>query len=211
MLLNVPAAHASCSGAGGRMANAQACSCTARSHAIWHSRSTRRAPRHVVASPARLHDQLWQQHARSPRQHAVGRSIVAASGAPSDVFILDFDGVLVDSEPEVSAPAWRLSACLLSVGLLRNRMIRNIRQRSSPFMISSNPVSGVNGGLPCSEEALARQCHRCREGAGRRCDTRHDSVVQHGRPIDFLPMLENHCEDHGAGAGGAEGDAPHSH
>lgn len=29
----------------------------------------------------------------------------AATGAPSDVFVLDFDGVLVDSEPEVSASA----------------------------------------------------------------------------------------------------------
>ena len=122
MLLNMPAAHASCSRAGGRMASTQACSCTARSHAIWQSRFTRPAPRHVVASPARLHDHtVWRQHACSPRQYAVRHSIVAASDAPSDVLILDFDGVLVDSEPEASAPAWRLSAHLLAVGLLGYR------------------------------------------------------------------------------------------
>lgn len=184
------------------MANAQACSCTARSDATWASHSTRPGPSRVVAIPARLPGHTRRrQCACSPRRQAVTRGVVAASGAPSDVFILDFDGVLVDSEPEVSAPAWRLSARTLSVD---TEMVRHTRHRSMRVTTSWCPVSGVNGGVPCSEQALDGQCHRRREGSGRRFDTNHDAILRDGMFINSLQ--DSQCGDRGAGAGGAEGD-----
>jgi hypothetical protein len=58
-------------------------------------------------------------HERPACRHRAARGVVAASGGPSDVFILDFDGVLVDSEPEASALGWQVVWHLLSFQLLR--------------------------------------------------------------------------------------------
>jgi hypothetical protein len=208
MLLDVSAAYSNCSRAGGCMAACHPYREAARSQNIWSSTLTMPSPRHVGAITAKFQGRTHRRwHAHSHCRRAATRYIVAASGAPSDVLILDFDGVLVDSEPEASAPAWRLSACLLSVGLLGHRDGSPRKAKEHRIHDRMNPVSGVHGGVPCGKEAMDRQCHRRREGSGgQMC---RQTSIHIAWLVAFITsgVPGKPLTNKNAGAGGAEGDA----
>lgn len=73
-------------------------SCNFILHPVLEMRGAASRLTHAHRQPIRLSlagKKLWA------RRHGSALRRVAVKGTPTDVFVLDFDGVLVDSEPEV--------------------------------------------------------------------------------------------------------------